>query len=78
MDDDSSTEPGTVLIRYVNLFDALVTVVATDRPGYRELRWSCQGCLDGGVTYNLGTARDHASGHAATCRALPPAPAGAA
>ncbi len=77
MDDDGSTEPAMVLIRYANLFGAVVTVLATERVGYRELRWSCGGCLDGGQPHNLRTARDHANGHAAICRALPPTPADA-
>ena len=72
MDDDISTEPAMVLIRYANLFGALVVVLATEHPGYRELRWSCAGCMDGRLATDLSKARQAANGHATNCRALPP------
>ena len=76
MSADTSTTPGTVLIRYANLFGALVTVMDTNPDGTPALVWFCCGCLDrGDGLLNLYTARERANGHAATCRALPPTPA---
>ena len=72
MSDDTSTIPTTVLIRYANLFGALVTVMDVHPGGPYELVWTCHGCVDGGRAPDLRTARDRANTHAATCRALPP------
>ena len=74
MSNDTSTEPAAVLVRYANLFGAVVTVRDPDPQGPLMLVWSCGGCLDRGQATNLRTARDQANGHASVCRALPQTP----
>ena len=76
MPDDTSAEaPSLILIRYPNLFGAMVSVSATEHRTHARMSWSCHGCLDGDSVLNLSTARDRANTHAATCRALPQTPA---
>ena len=72
MSEDTSITPGTVLIRYANLFGALVIVMDTKACDSWPLTWFCQGCMARNEGLNLSIVRERANGHAATCRALPP------
>jgi hypothetical protein len=84
--DAADTPPlGTVLIRYPNLFGALVTVRVADYPKgtatisaapYLNRYAECAGCGDAHASVERGVridqAREWAQKHSEKCRALPP------
>lgn len=72
------TEPGTVVVRYLNLSGALVTVSHRRPQGTRTVGFGaeCTACLDDtdstvALIATLKDARTWANKHAAECRALP-------
>jgi len=70
MGEDTSSIPGTVLIRYANLLDAQVIVMDPGTADHWRITWFCQGCMDSHNNLSLTAARTQANDHATTCRAL--------